>query len=78
MARRIARPENKQSAGVGFDGVAWSVNPWGKTLYIGNLPGDGGVDWGWTEKRSEAKPLTPYWQRRFKADRRRCGIPVQP
>lgn len=77
MARRTKSPPNKQCAGIAFDGVAWEVRPWGLTLYVGLVQGDGGKDWGWTHSRAEAKPLTPYWQRRYRADRRACGIPFQ-
>lgn len=45
----------------------------GITFYVAQLPGDDGVDWGYTEKPSQAKPLTPYWQRKFAADCRRVG-----
>lgn len=33
--------------------------------YVSALPGDGGVDWEWTEDRKKAIALTPHWQRRF-------------
>jgi hypothetical protein len=71
---------NQSSAGINALGHAWRVTPWGKTQYIGKpngLPGRGGVDWGWTDKPHEAMILTPYWQRRFLADQRRCGVPTQ-
>lgn len=73
------RNRNQSCAGVNTLGHAWRVKPWGGTQYIGTpngLPGHGGVDWGWTDKPNEAAALTPYWQRRFKADMRRCGVPV--
>lgn len=60
-------------------GRGWRSHPNGKTYYIGKpngLPGQGGVDWGWTDVASEAMELTPYWQRRFLADQRRCGYRV--
>lgn len=38
------------------------------TWYVSHLPGEGGVDWGWDDRPSHAKPLSPYWQRRFCAD----------
>ena len=51
------------------------------TWYVAELPGHDGSkrvkgsksDWGWTTDRSKAIELSPYWQRRFLADRRRCG-----
>ena len=36
-----------------------------QTWYVCNLPGDGGKDWGYTNKPDEAILLNPYWQRRF-------------
>ena len=41
-------------------------------FYVANLPGKGGVDWGYSEYRKDAIPLSPYWQRRFVADCRRA------
>jgi hypothetical protein len=35
-------------------------------LYISNLPGDGGVDWGYHPSPARALALSPYWQRRFR------------
>ena len=35
------------------------------TYWVESLPGDGGVDWGYTEDPSKAMLLSPYWQRRF-------------
>ena len=42
-------------------------------LYVSELPGEGGVDWGYTPDASKAKPLTDYWWKRFAANRRHCG-----
>ena len=42
-------------------------------FYAAQVPGDGGKDWGYTEKQEQALPLTPYWQRRFARDMERCG-----
>lgn len=70
---------DQSTAGIDSFGHAWRVTPWGARKYIGSpngLPGREGVDWGWTDNASEAMILTPYWQRRFKADQRRCGIRV--
>ena len=47
--------------------------------YVAHLPGEGGVDWGYSSNGpgkgtlDDAKPLSPYWQRRFKADMQRLG-----
>ena len=38
-----------------------------KTFYVESLPGEGGVDWGYTEDATKARELTVYWQRRFRA-----------
>ena len=48
-----------------------------KTKWVGSLQGDGGVDWGWTDKESEAIEMSLWWQRRYRADRRACGYRVQ-
>lgn len=66
-------------AGVDELGRGWRTHPNGGFRYIGipnGLPGREGKDWGWTANVSEAMTLTPYWQRRFKADQRRCGYRV--
>jgi len=42
-------------------------------LYGSEIPGDGGVDWGYHPKFDKALPLSRYWHRRFMADARRCG-----
>lgn len=59
----------------GADGLAIAWRMWGpKTRhYVAQVKGEGGVDWGYTEKRSEAKPLSRYWQRRFASDCRAVG-----
>jgi len=43
------------------------------TFYVVNVPGDGGVDWGYTTERSKALRLNTYYARRFVADCRRVG-----
>lgn len=52
--------------------------PW----YVADLPGcnrdvrepqNPRSDWGYTEDIAKALPLSPYWQRRFAADSRRCN-----
>lgn len=44
-----------------------------KTFWVAQLPGDGGVDWGYMPTSQDAIPLNVYWQRRFNADCRRLG-----
>jgi hypothetical protein len=44
-----------------------------ETWYVSEVPGDGGVDWGYVTDRAKALPLSPYWQRRFRADMRRVA-----
>ena len=41
--------------------------------YVEAVPGEGGADWGYTGSASRAKPLSPYWQRRFRADMERVN-----
>lgn len=48
-----------------------------KTYYVAQVPGDGGVDWGWTDDPSPHRldrpiKLSAYWQARFLADAKRC------
>jgi hypothetical protein len=50
----------------------WTKEPH-KTFYVAQLPGDGGKDWGYTDKREQAIPLSVYWRRRFEADQARCN-----
>ena len=52
--------------------IAYRVggNRW---LYVGQLPGDGGKDWGYVGEAAQALPLSPYWQRRFAATMRALG-----
>jgi hypothetical protein len=51
----------------------WTSGRHALTLYVEQLPGDGGKDWGYTEKEAKAMELSKYWQRRFAADCRRVG-----
>ena len=44
-----------------------------RVFYVSQLPGEGGVDWGYSENPSKAIPVSRYWQRRFKADCARVG-----
>jgi hypothetical protein len=41
--------------------------------YVSELPGHGGVDWGYTTDASKAVALNDYWWKRFASDRRKCG-----
>jgi hypothetical protein len=45
----------------------------GDIYFVQSLPGDGGVDWGYTKNPAEAIDLSPYWQRRFRRDCERVG-----
>ena len=58
----------------------------GRRCWVAQLPGDGGVDWGYSTHTTGTlfNPkaehgldlpiiLTPYWQRRFAADCRRTN-----
>ena len=53
--------------------LAWRQWDARRRFWVAQLPGDGGKDWGYTEKRRQAIQLTTYWQRRFTADCRRVG-----
>lgn len=44
----------------------------GVLMYVAQLPGDGGKDWGY-DRAERAIPLNRDWQRRFAADCRHCG-----
>jgi|GEM_PF-4777177 len=41
--------------------------------YVSEIPGEGGVDWGYTNDPKKAKRLSHYWMRRFVNDCRRCN-----
>jgi hypothetical protein len=41
--------------------------------YVAQVPGEGGVDWGYTTDIAKARGLNKYWQRRFAADARHVG-----
>lgn len=45
----------------------------GGVWYVQNLPGDGGVDWGYTNDYKKALPLNKYWARRFLKNLRDVG-----
>jgi hypothetical protein len=49
----------------------------GGLLYVSEVPGDGGVDWGYTHSRERALLLNTYFARRFAADCRRVGCTPQ-
>ena len=46
-------------------------------FYVAQVPGEGGVDWGYTLECTKAKPLSIYWQRRFSKDCERVGTTAQ-
>ena len=61
-----------------FPVIAFRKGASGKTMYVSHIPGDGGVDWGYTNKvegnvwqgkvYDPALPLSKwYWQRFAKA-----------
>ena len=52
---------------------AWRQWDRATRFWVAQLPGDDGVDWGYTRKRAQAIMLTSYWRRRFAADCRREG-----
>lgn len=63
--------------------IAWRYWSAAKPVfYVSQLPGQGGKDWGYTDKPQgvgpdkldRAIPLSPYWQKRFAADCRRAGV----
>lgn len=39
-----------------------------ETWYVAQLPGEGGVDWGYSTKRTDARPMSIYWRQRFESD----------
>ena len=42
-------------------------------FYVAQVKGDGGKDWGYTDKASKAIDLSPYWMKRFSSDCRFVG-----
>lgn len=47
---------------------------WGnKVFYVRELPGEGGVDWGYTDEPAKARPISTYWKKRFMADMKKVG-----
>ena len=74
--------------GIGAEMQLHIGKKWHPTWYVADLPGHNGTtrikdgpernsDWGWTGVGGKAIQLTPYWQRRFLADRRRVGREAQ-
>ena len=49
----------------------------GSLYWVAQVPGNGGTDWGYTTHADQAMRLSPYWQRRFTADCRSCGMDAQ-
>ena len=47
--------------------IAYTVNN-GRALYIAELPGHCGADWGYTPDINRALWLSGYWVARFRAD----------
>ena len=39
-----------------------------RVFYVTDLPGHGGVDWGYSERPSDAISVSRYWMARFKMD----------
>lgn len=56
---------------------AYYAEKFGRLWWVAQLPGQDGVDWGWTTNtKSEFDPpikLSVYWQRRFRKDCERAG-----
>jgi hypothetical protein len=44
-----------------------------RAMYVSERPGEGGVDWGYTDTQAKAAPLNDYWRKRFCADMGRCN-----
>jgi hypothetical protein len=45
----------------------------GMIFYVRELLNESGVDWGYTDERKKARPISAYWTRRFIADMRRVN-----
>lgn len=66
-----------------FPVIAWTHGANGAPMYVSHLPGDGGVDWGFTNRAEgsvffgktydKALPLTEYHWRRFAKRERDMG-----
>lgn len=53
--------------------IAWYEETPGCAVYVSDLPGHGGKDWGYDARPQKAVPLSEYWQRRFVRDMERVG-----
>jgi hypothetical protein len=53
--------------------IGWRYDNRGRRIYVRERPGDDGVDWGWVDKYSQARPLSPEWQARFRDDMNAIG-----
>ena len=53
--------------------IAWRQWDARTVFYVQFLPGEEGADWGYTTDVEKARPLSPYWQRRFRAYLARMG-----
>ena len=45
-----------------------SRNANGKILYVSQLPGDGGVDWGYTSRPGDALHVSGWWRNKYIAE----------
>lgn len=54
--------------------ILYRTDAMGRVMYVSEVPGDGGVDWGYVGNVDKAKPMSPYWRRRFFCDMRRVGV----
>ncbi len=50
--------------------LAYRFTNRGAPMYVESVPGDGGVDWGYTTKRENALLLNAYFAKRFASDSR--------
>lgn len=53
--------------------IAYTFFADGRPHYVREIPGEGGKDWGYVDARELARPLSPYWQARFRNDQQFCG-----
>ncbi len=63
----VKKNPSSESESNAIAGRQWSIKPY-IFYYVSELPGEGGVDWGYTTKSEQAIVLSPYWQRRFNHD----------
>lgn len=63
----------------GFPVYAYTHFADGAPMYVAQVKGDGGADWGYTSRIGGsngfdlARPLSKYWWQRFAKDQRECG-----